>query len=538
MTTGFGWFLYTLLYHWLINPDSIKSSLLAIGSFENGNAIWNEQLKSILPLASIAYLLLLIIPTIQFIRNYRFVQIIRKTGLSKCHVDLRIFVQRFGERMGIRKPVRLYISDLITSPVTIGFLKPIILMPIAAITNLTDKQVEAVLLHELAHIRRYDYFINLLINCIRTILYFNPFVKSFAKTIEREREKSCDEIVMQFEYDPHGYASALLVLERNNFVKQTIAVAASGQRNDLLHRIERILGIEKRKTPDFRKLGGLLAGLMCVIALNALFFFSSPVIQSQSLAFTAFSSPFYQLVSDGKISPVTDKPIENKRQETHTLVMVKKEMHQKARTERSTSVAKNISYSIKDVKLDLDNTAPRYHFVYSTPEIKNNFALADQKMHVEPTLKKAEIAQVNEAVAATKKVLEEGQWKQVEKNIADVLTEVEKENLKEKYYSEVDKINWKSLEERLRLSYDRINWNKVNAQLNTAITNIKLDSLTKVYNSALDDLNTAQTWMTQNQVECIPDTDLKMDEVKIQTQRIQKQLDRIKAIKGKKIIHL
>src|SRR4030095_9500964 len=159
--------------------------------------------------------------------------------------------------MGIHKPVHIYVSDLITSPVTIGFLKPIIWMPIAALTNLTQKQVEAVLLHELSHIRRYDYLINLLISFIRTILYFNPFVRLFAKTIERERERSCDEMVIQFEYDPHGYASALLILEKNNLIRSTIAVAASGQRRDLLYRIEKILGIEKRKTPDFRRLGGL-----------------------------------------------------------------------------------------------------------------------------------------------------------------------------------------------------------------------------------------------------------------------------------------
>lgn len=171
------------------------------------------------------------------------------------------------------------------------------------------------MLHELAHIRRHDYLINLFINFIRTILYFNPFVKLFAKTIEREREKSCDEMVMQFEYDPRGYASALLLLEKNNLVRQTIAIGASGQRNDLLHRIEKILGVEKRKTPDFRKLGGLLAGLICIIGLNALFFFSSPVIQNNSLAFTTFSNPFYQLVSDGKESPM-DKPIITKKPQT------------------------------------------------------------------------------------------------------------------------------------------------------------------------------------------------------------------------------
>jgi hypothetical protein len=281
---------------------------------------------------------------------------------------------------------------------------------------------------------------------------------------------------------------------------------------------------------------------MCVIALNTLFFYSSPVIQTHSLAFTAFSSPFYQLVTDGKLSPAADKPIENERHQIPTLVLVNEEKRENKRSEHTTTVTKNISFNNKVHKVNAVSTAPRTYFVYSTPQLKNGFALAgllvDQKIHVEPALKKAEIAQVNEAVAATKKVLEEGQWKQVEKNIADVLTEVEKENLKEKYYNELDKINWRRLEERLRLSYDRINWNKVNAQLNTAITNIKLDSLITVYNSALADLNTAQAWMNENQVECIPDTDLKMGEVKLQTQQIQKQLERVRAIKDKKIIHL
>ena len=325
LSTGFVWFMYTLIFHWFIDPDSIKRSLLAIGSFETGNTVWNEKLQLILPYASAIYLLLLIVPGIQFIRNYKFVQVIRTTGLSKCNVDLRIFVQRFAERMGIHKRVHIYISDLISSPVTIGFLKPIILMPIAAINNLTVKQVEAVLLHELAHISRHDYFINLLINFFHTVLYFNPFVKLFAKTIEREREKSCDEIVIQFQYDPHGYASALLVLEKNNVMRQRMAVAASGQRKDLLHRIEKILGIEKRKTPDFRRLGGLLAGLICVIGLNAIFFFSSPVIQNNPLAFSAFTNPFYQLVSDGREFTIdkTDEPVEKRKTETQIAVVKK-----------------------------------------------------------------------------------------------------------------------------------------------------------------------------------------------------------------------
>jgi beta-lactamase regulating signal transducer with metallopeptidase domain len=522
LTAGFGWFVFTLISHWLIDPNAIKRSLIAIGSFETGNANWNEKLNTFLPYASIAYLLVLFVPAIQFIRNYRFVQIIRRTGLSKCHVDLRIFIQRFAERMGIRKPVHIYISELITSPVTIGFLKPIILMPIAAINNLSSKQVEAILLHELAHIRRYDYFINLILNFIKTILYFNPFVKLFAKTVEREREKSCDEIVMQFEYDPHGYASALLTLERNNFMRQSIAVAASGQKNDLLHRIEKILGIEKRKTPDFQRLGGLLAGLVCIVGLNALFFFSSPVIDNHSFAVSTFSSPFYQLVSDGNQSSTIERPVENKKNGTLIAPLAKRTVSEKKRIEPVVEMT----------------VAPEEHFVYSKPENENGFAQVDARVQLEKVLSKAQEQQVKGAVEATRKVLAEGQWKQVEKNVADALTQIEKENLKEKYLTEVDKVNWQKLEEKLRLSYDQINWDKVNTQLSTAINNITLDSLTTVYNLALTDLNNAQTWMTENKVQSIPDTDVKLDELKLHKQLVEKQLQVIKAIKAKKIIHL
>ena len=106
-----------------------------------------------------------------------------------------MFVKNLAAQMGIKKPVHVWISELVCSPVTIGYLKPIILVPLAAINHLTTQQLEAVLLHELSHIKRYDYLINLIINFIQTILYFNPLVKAFVKIIEREREKSCDEMV-------------------------------------------------------------------------------------------------------------------------------------------------------------------------------------------------------------------------------------------------------------------------------------------------------------------------------------------------------
>lgn len=515
---GFTWFMITLIKHWIIDPGAAKRSLFTITSFENGYTQWNEQLQTILPYASIAYLVLLIVPVLQFLRNYQFVQSIRTKGLSKCNVDLRIFVQRFAKRMGIRKMVHVYLSDLISSPVTIGFIKPIILMPLAAINHLSTKQVEAVLLHELAHIRRHDYFINLFVYFIRTILYFNPFVKLFTKTIEQEREKSCDELVIQFEYDPHGYASALLLLERNNFMRQSIAISASGQRNDLLHRVERILGMEKRKVPDLQRIGGLLAGFICIVGLNALFFFSSPVIQNHSLSFNSFSNPFSQLISDDNDYTST-KPIQNIKKENNT-----PEKTIAPETPKNNSLAKETQ------KPEIARIA--------TPALAPDFVHVDARTVVLPELKKYQEEQVKGTIEATKKILEEGQWKQVEKNVADALTQLEKESLKEKYYTELEKVNWQELENKLRTAYNQINWEKVNLQVNTAITNIKLDSLTLLYSLTLDNLNKVENWMTENKCQSIPDTDLKLPEIKDQKEKLRQQLKTINSIRHRKIIHL
>ncbi len=518
---GFAWFLITLFSHWLIDPFAPKSSILSIASSETGNGQkWNDSLQTILPYFSVAYLLLLIAPILQFIRNYRFVQIIRKQGLSKLNIDYRIFVKRFAARMGIRKPIQVYISEFITSPVTIGFLKPFILVPVEAITSLSQKQIEAVLLHELAHIRRYDYFINLLVNVCRTVLYFNPFVKLFVKSIEREREKSCDEMVIRFRHDPHGYATALLALQQNKMMKQTMILGVAGQRNDLLHRIERILGIEKRKTPNFKKMTGLLAGLVCIIGLNALLIFGKPVVQNSSVSFNAqIPNPFYHLISDpNKEFKETETDKSKQKQADGEKNMAK-------------SLAEKINFSTWE-KIDQSTSTT------AGKQPESEFVNVGERVELLPELDKQQEEQVKKTIEATKQILNEGQWKQVEKNIADAMTESEKQELKYDYYKHLSKVNWEDLEKKLRISYNTIDWDKVNTQVSGAIANIKLDSLTHVYSSALNELNKFQSWMTENNFSFVPDTDVKLDEVKAEKEKVQKQLKTINAIRHRKIIHL
>ena len=512
LLTGFSWFLYTF-FSILSSHSSdmiiISSGLVSAG----GNEKLNNWLHNTLPVASLIYLSLLALPVLHFIKNYRYVQLIRHYGLSKINVQWRIFVQKLSAQMGINKPVHIWMSELVSSPVTIGYLKPLILIPLAAINHLTPQQLEAVILHELSHIRRYDYLINLVINFIQTILYFNPFVKAFVKTVEREREKSCDEMVIQFQYDPHDYATALLILERSNHLYKPLAIAAAGKKNDLLHRVELILGVHKKPVVSFNKLAGLFAGFLCIIAINALLILSKPVNGNHSMAFSGIHSPFYFVPFDN--SAGTDAVTNEKK---------------------SSAVQNHLRQNVSKNKPVTHPSTPAENAV---PGVADPFFVNVNYEPVEAqTLKNYQEEQVKQVIETSKKILENAQWKSVEKNIADVLTQKVKDQLHTEYQKELDKFDWKKWEDKLRLAYNNVDWEKINDQLGKAVDRIRLDSLQIVYNNAAAGLALVQQQLSENNLNGIPDTDITLKEVEQKKLEILKTLNNLKALRTKKIIHL
>ncbi|MBS1918692.1 MAG: M56 family metallopeptidase [Bacteroidetes bacterium] len=524
LLSGFTWFVVTFVSTLTqTNEDVITSP--AITRAASDERIYN-WLHTTLPFASIVYLILLILPVIQFIRNYRFVQFIRTEGLKKIEVDWRIFVKNVVALMGIKKPIHIWISEKISSPVTIGFLKPIILVPIAAINNLTPQQLEAVLLHELSHIRRNDYLINLIINFIQTILYFNPFVKAFVKTIEREREKSCDEMVVQFQYDPHGYASALLVLEKANRQSRSLALAASGKKHDLIQRIELIIGTHKEKIFSFNKMAGLMAGLLCVIAINALLIFSKPSAtneQKNRVVFHNLTSPYLFLAGD---------ELNNEKKQN------------KENAAKQVAVADE--NSLKAKKADENKTesfAKNNHPVILSPDVSKQAAPLFLNVNYHPVieapkLKSYQLAQIDNALSKSKEVLQESQWKSMEKDIADAMTTNEKDQLKGAYIKEFSKINLAKWKNKLSLAYDQINWDHINEQLGKAVYEIKLDSLQKVYAEVVMNLDKLEQQLNENNQKGIPDSDITLKLIQEHKVEVQKMLETIKGVRSKKIIHL
>lgn len=249
---AFGWFGITLgsKYNEFLQAlpvtDSLNSAGAVIDADVNaGGFVLTTFLNQYLPYISASYLLVLALLAVRLVKAYFYAQRIKTKGLLEIDEYWTSQVDRYTGYLRIDKKVRIYLSSYIDVPATLNFFKPIILLPVAAFTQLTPQQVESIILHELAHIKRNDYIINIVVSVIETILFFNPFVYLLAKSLKKEREHCCDDFVLHFRFDPHSYASALLSLEKLRMHTTPVgAVAATGNSGQLLGRVKRIMNVK------------------------------------------------------------------------------------------------------------------------------------------------------------------------------------------------------------------------------------------------------------------------------------------------------
>ena len=275
--TGFVWFIYTLIKSYCtLPPLQALSGVYADGSTEPGSSLPDYllfiyhstalSLRSLMPYISCAYLLLFVVLSIRLTNGFRQVKLFATQGLEKTSVEWRLFVQQHAAALGIAKTVKIFTSQYVQSPLTLGFWKPIILMPVASLAHLTPAQIESILLHELAHIRRHDYLVNIFLQIAETALFFNPFMRLLLRQVKQERENSCDDYVLQFQYSPKDYAKALLAVEHNKN-PALLALAAKGNQSfQLLNRVKRMVAPQPKAFSYRQQLSLLL--LLTVLTLG------------------------------------------------------------------------------------------------------------------------------------------------------------------------------------------------------------------------------------------------------------------------------
>ena len=169
-------------------------------------------------------------------------------------------------RLRLARPVLLCQSAFVQVPTVIGWLRPVVLLPVSALTGLSPEHLEALLAHELAHIRRHDYLINILQTAAETLLFYHPAVWWVSNQARIERENCCDDLAVRACGDVLIYARALTELEAMRSAAPQMAMAANG--GLLMSRIERLIGV--RRPVRRHKFAPSLAALSVLVILPVL----------------------------------------------------------------------------------------------------------------------------------------------------------------------------------------------------------------------------------------------------------------------------
>ena len=209
------------------------------------------------------------VAALRLITGAAHVRKLRRSGLSAVSDEVRHVLAAAAERLGVTRVVEIAQSTLVSGPVVIGWLKPLVLLPAASLNGLTMEQLEAVLAHELAHVRRLDYLANLLQTIVETVFFYHPAVWWVSRRMRIHREDCCDDRAVRAITTPLTYASALLKLHelRDGVRVPASAICLSATGGSLKKRIHRVLGLDEplQTAPTWRLAAGI-AGLLIVVA--------------------------------------------------------------------------------------------------------------------------------------------------------------------------------------------------------------------------------------------------------------------------------
>ena len=211
----------------------------ATASMETGyTASWSTWLPAYFPHIVISWLVGIVLLSLRQGVQYFSLRWYRSHGVKAVPQHLRARWAELQQRMQVNRSVVLLESSLVKGLSTFGCLKPIVLAPVGLLSQLTTAEAEALLLHELAHIRRNDYLHNLLLSSIETLFFYHPGVWWLSHNLKQEREHCCDELVCQSGVDPLTYADALLAAARySSTFKPTLAMNANAHLSDRITRL-------------------------------------------------------------------------------------------------------------------------------------------------------------------------------------------------------------------------------------------------------------------------------------------------------------
>lgn len=172
---------------------------------------------------------------------------LRQDGATPAPQTWRDTTSSLGESLGVRRAVRVLQSTVAESPMVVGWIRPVVLLPVRVFEELTPPQLRSIIAHELAHLRRYDDVINLIQAVFESLLFYHPMVWWVSHRLRVEREYCCDDVAVQACGNALCYARALALLDTLRIEARQTTLTATG--GPLMSRISRIVGKQSIATP-------------------------------------------------------------------------------------------------------------------------------------------------------------------------------------------------------------------------------------------------------------------------------------------------
>jgi beta-lactamase regulating signal transducer with metallopeptidase domain len=361
----------------------------------------------VFPLLTAIYVAGVAIMTIKLTMDLLQLRQIRRKQVLPIDPIWEKHLEKLMLQLQLSKKVKLLISEHVQVPVMIGFLKPLIILPVIMFNNLTAEQLEAILLHELAHIKRNDYLLNIFQSIVETILFFNPFVWLISKSIRIEREHCCDDLVITGQVQPLHYAKALVALEEYRLTANALAMAAANNKQHLFHRIKRIM---EMKTKNINYTQKLLAVLIIAVGLVSIAWLNPGSVKAESTAPAAKKAPL----------PVSIAP----------------------------AIAPNMVHFVNYIS---DTTSPK-----------------QQKQDAEK--KAAEDIDINMDAAkagmdAAQEAMKNIDWNQINADVTNAMKNVDWKEINKNVETAMKNIDWKEINKNVETAMKNIDWNQINADI-------------------------------------------------------------------------
>src|SRR5579863_2929699 len=210
----------------LVPQSSLAASTGTVIQREISTSSWRDRTPDYFPVLVYIWIAGVTALSIRSLGGWVVTQLWKRRNVRVAEAFWQERMARLAKRLAISRKVRLLESAIAHTPAVVGWIRPVVLLPATAISGLAPSQIESLLAHELAHIRRHDYLVNLLQTAIETLLFYHPAVWWVGRQMRAERENCCDDLAVAVCGDALVYARALTELEKIRIAAPRLAMAA------------------------------------------------------------------------------------------------------------------------------------------------------------------------------------------------------------------------------------------------------------------------------------------------------------------------